>query len=547
VVALDPALRTWRAAAEARTADGRAHWRAREAAVETERRDIVGCDERRRGVAALSRPDVSTGNELLDFTTATHGPFVVGLADSQSHVWVYSLFTAYIIIYLLSFFLSPTTTSSPSNMANGKKLADSHASQHSALKVPLPTDKPITMAQPAKPKSSTSEVMKTQTKRQKITRYIDSDDEDDELPISKSTQPKTAESKPVKSKANITRPQVTQKPSESDDEDEEAESESEDEEDEEAESESEDDEDDQEDSEDDQTNGKKPVKATSSNTKEQAPSKKSAAKKRALDSDDEDVVYQKSNPKKTKSKAYSKKIAVHDTDSEDEVIELPNKPTKSKPKATRKQPIKVIEKQPIKPTNTTPTKKKQIFTTSKAPVPATSSSEEDSSSDEEHPKITLTERKGDLFAAPPNTLLIHACNCVGSWNAGIALAFQKTYPAAYAIYQSHCSSRTPNSLLSTCLLIQPQPGDKPNHWIGCLFTSRKFGRGKDSKEEILDSTDSALQDMLEQLEDGKKKPKGVWMCKINSGSFKVPWMQTKKLIEALSFKGGLHIEVVDKK
>jgi hypothetical protein len=74
-----------------------------------------------------------------------------------------------------------------------------------------------------------------------------------------------------------------------------------------------------------------------------------------------------------------------------------------------------------------------------------------------------------------------------------------------------------------------------------------YGRGKDSKDDILDSTDSALQDILEQLEDLKKKPKGVWMCKINSGSFKVPWSQTKKLIEALTFKGGLQIDVVDKK
>jgi ADP-ribose 1''-phosphate phosphatase len=186
--------------------------------------------------------------------------------------------------------------------------------------------------------------------------------------------------------------------------------------------------------------------------------------------------------------------------------------------------------------------------TSRAPEPESSEEEEeDSSEDEESPNVTLTERIGDLFSAPSNTLLVHACNCVGSWNAGIALAFQKKYPAHYAIYQAHCKFRTPNSLLSTCLLIPPQPGSGPNHWIGCLFTSRKYGRGKDSKDDILDSTDSALQDMLEQLEDLKKKPKGVWMCKINSGSFKVPWSQTKKLIEALTFKGGLQIDVVDKK
>jgi ADP-ribose 1''-phosphate phosphatase len=433
-------------------------------------------------------------------------------------------YVLYIITQLLSFFLSSTTNSFLHNMVNGKKLPDSHASQHSALKVSLPTDQSTTMAQSAKPKSSTSEATKTQIKRQKIIRYVDSDDEDDEPSISKPTKPETPESKPVKPKTNVTKQQVAQTSTESDDEDEEAESESEDDQDE-------------EDSEDDQTNGKKPVKATSSTIKEQASSKK-PAKKRALDSDDDEVVHLTSNSKKTKSMASSKKIIIHDSDSEDDIIELTKKPTNSK--------LKSLQKQPIKAGNSTPTKKKQIFTTSRAPASSASSSEEDSSSDEESPKITLTERKGDLFDAPPNTLLIHACNCVGSWNAGIALAFQKKYPAAYSIYQAHCASRTPNALLSTCLLIPPQPGS-PNHWIGCLFTSRKYGRGKDSKDDILDSTDSALQDMLEQVEDLKKKPTKVWMCKINSGSFKVPWMQTKKLIEALTFKGGLHIEVVDVK
>jgi ADP-ribose 1''-phosphate phosphatase len=227
-------------------------------------------------------------------------------------------------------------------------------------------------------------------------------------------------------------------------------------------------------------------------------------------------------------------------DSEDDVPELIKKPTKSKLKTTQKQPTKASK--------STPTKK-QIFKTSKDDESGDEDeTEEKDSSDEEHPKIILTERKGDLFDAPANTLLIHACNCVGSWNAGIALAFRKKYPVQYAIYQAHCKSRTPNSLLSTCLIIPPQPNSGgPQHWIGCLFTSRKYGRGKDSKDDILDSTDSALQGMLEQLEDLKKKPKYVRMCKINSGSFKVPWSETKKLIEALTYKEGLHIEVVDLK
>ncbi|KAH0142623.1 hypothetical protein KCU67_g13945, partial [Aureobasidium melanogenum] len=130
--------------------------------------------------------------------------------------------------------------------------------------------------------------------------------------------------------------------------------------------------------------------------------------------------------------------------------------------------------------------------------------------------------------------------------AGIALAFKKRYPKHFAVYEAYCKSKTPNSILSTCLLIPPQ-STGPQHWIGCLFTSLKYGRGKDSKDDIMDSTDSALQDMLEQLGDMDNKPSQIWMCKINSGSFKVPWSQTKALIEALTFKDGLHIQVVDKK
>lgn len=418
------------------------------------------------------------------------------------------------------------------------------------------------MSQPAKPKSSTSEATMTKPKIQKIIRCSDSEEEENaEVLISGPIKSKPSASESAKPKANITKKRVAPTPADSDDEDDETGSQSEEEEEEE-------DDHDQEASEDDQTNIKRPAKAISSANnkkpvktvkpvkavKKQASSKESS-KKRARDSDDE-VVHHTTKPKKPKSKAagplsrkkhpiqviHSEEESEDDSedDSEDEIIELTKKSTKPKPKTTQKQPIK--------PSKFTPTKKRQIFQTSTDPESEDEPAEEtDSSAEEDLPKITLTERIGDLFTAPPDFLLVHACNCVGSWNAGVALAFQKKYPQAYSVYQAHCAARTPNSLLSTCLIIPPQSGAQYNHWIGCLFTSRKYGRGKDSKEDILESTDSALQDMLEQLEELKKKPKGVWMCKINSGSFKIPWMQTKKLIEALTFKGGLHIEIVDKK
>lgn len=33
-------------------------------------------------------------------------------------------------------------------------------------------------------------------------------------------------------------------------------------------------------------------------------------------------------------------------------------------------------------------------------------------------KFVVTERIGAIFEAPDNTVIIHACNCLGSWNAG---------------------------------------------------------------------------------------------------------------------------------
>ncbi|KAF3247403.1 ADP-ribose 1''-phosphate phosphatase [Orbilia oligospora] len=75
---------------------------------------------------------------------------------------------------------------------------------------------------------------------------------------------------------------------------------------------------------------------------------------------------------------------------------------------------------------------------------------------------------GDIFAAPTNSVLIHACNCQGSWGAGIALAFKQLYPAAYRIYHNHCTNvSNPSSLLGTTLLIPPQPTDRKTHWIAC--------------------------------------------------------------------------------
>lgn len=150
--------------------------------------------------------------------------------------------------------------------------------------------------------------------------------------------------------------------------------------------------------------------------------------------------------------------------------------------------------------------------------------------------LQIVDKAGDIFTAPSNTVLIHSCNCRGSWSAGIALQFKARYPGAYRSYLSHCNSADLDSLVGTALLI-PQI-QKSNHYIGCLLTSREYGQHKDSQAEILMATESAMKMLLQQIRDQILNSKNstsrineVWMCKINSGMFGVPWNQTKKVLE----------------
>lgn len=173
--------------------------------------------------------------------------------------------------------------------------------------------------------------------------------------------------------------------------------------------------------------------------------------------------------------------------------------------------------------------------------------------------ITVSETIGDLFATPRSTLLLHACNCEGSWGGGIAKAFKSHYPAAFEKYNAHCKSRGAE-LLGSCFLIPPQldssdEGERDKaHWIGCLFTSVGKGKKKGSVESILEATGAAMRDLLRQVrhvdrEAPEYKSVGLGemkMCKINSGLFGVPWERTKAVIEQIEIDEGYaqKIEVI---
>ncbi|KAK4122848.1 ADP-ribose 1''-phosphate phosphatase, partial [Parathielavia appendiculata] len=161
-------------------------------------------------------------------------------------------------------------------------------------------------------------------------------------------------------------------------------------------------------------------------------------------------------------------------------------------------------------------------------------------------RIRITKRIGDIFAAPPNTVLIHACNAVGSWGGGIALAFRNHYPSEFRIYRAHCARSAPDRLVGTALLISPQRESRNDtgrgHYIGCLFTSRSHGTAKDPPESILQATAPAMRHLMRLIVE-KEVRTGVGigqlrMCKINSGLFAVPWARSKRAIEEMELGEG---------
>ncbi|KAH8704414.1 hypothetical protein GQ44DRAFT_552171, partial [Phaeosphaeriaceae sp. PMI808] len=152
--------------------------------------------------------------------------------------------------------------------------------------------------------------------------------------------------------------------------------------------------------------------------------------------------------------------------------------------------------------------------------------------------LQLTYHKGNIFAnAPPNTLLIHACNTQGHWGAGIALTFKRTYPAAYAAHHAFCTTNSPVPT-GTAQLLAPVDGAS-RHWIGCVFTSARYGRGKDSAADIVRNTAGAMEGLLGLVASVAGEGVGVVrMCKINSGRFGVEWERTEEVLRGIGVRAG---------
>ncbi|KZM27141.1 ADP-ribose 1''-phosphate phosphatase [Ascochyta rabiei] len=155
--------------------------------------------------------------------------------------------------------------------------------------------------------------------------------------------------------------------------------------------------------------------------------------------------------------------------------------------------------------------------------------------------LQLSYHTGDLFAdAPRGSVLVHACNTQGHWGAGIAKAFKNIYPQAHADHNQFCTKGHTKARpvpTGTAQLLAPRDGDA-QHWIGCLFTSAKYGKGKDKPDVIVRHTIESMQMLLELISQVKDEITEVRICKINSGKFGVAWERTEEALGSIVLKSG---------
>lgn len=137
--------------------------------------------------------------------------------------------------------------------------------------------------------------------------------------------------------------------------------------------------------------------------------------------------------------------------------------------------------------------------------------------------------KRSLFDVEGNAILVHATNCRGVMGSGIAKEFHQRFPSAVKLYSENCK-KLGDKLVGTAVIYPTNQLDKV---MGCLFTSRGYGKFVDSPDKILASTQKALVsffkflDQSEILVDHK-----IYSNKFNSGLFNVPWEKTEALIKA---------------
>lgn len=136
-------------------------------------------------------------------------------------------------------------------------------------------------------------------------------------------------------------------------------------------------------------------------------------------------------------------------------------------------------------------------------------------------------RKGDLFdnLQEKPDIIAHACNAKGMWGSGFAHQCANKYPRAYKKYQEFCNTKRVDKLGTSFLAWD----DLRKQHIGCLITSKDYGKLRSSIPIILTSTATSVNQLLSQLPLNAV----VFSPKINAGLFGVPWKITEEIIKPI--------------
>lgn len=154
---------------------------------------------------------------------------------------------------------------------------------------------------------------------------------------------------------------------------------------------------------------------------------------------------------------------------------------------------------------------------------------------------------------PKSHIIVHPCLCAFQALSNPILQF----PEAFEDYAKKCKELDPNfdarrpSLVGTCIIKEVeysklQPGSRIH--IGSLMTSLDYGKRVDSPKTILKNTRKALKSLKDQIPkinaDNAKNgiTPEIWAVRFNGGLFKVPWEETRAILEQVLGEGGERLE-----
>jgi ADP-ribose 1''-phosphate phosphatase len=146
----------------------------------------------------------------------------------------------------------------------------------------------------------------------------------------------------------------------------------------------------------------------------------------------------------------------------------------------------------------------------------------------------LKYKKMSLFDAPPFALLVHATNCQGLWDSGIAVEFKQRYPNSFKYYVAHCKASY--NLAGSFYRCHREN----EHSVVNLFTSAFDSKNPDSEEEILVNTTLALDKFLDKYWGAL-----IYSNKFNSGRFGVEWSKTEAILKILTKRYNVNWIITD--